>query len=133
KTDHQKEVEVEDPKIVAIRERKAAAAAETAESREDRSPWASPRGLADHSVHNYLDDHHGDGGAGTLRLGTSGDLSVRVVTHVDTEVVQPSPSPRHTSKPTQPTSPLRTIQQGNAEASESSRRGSLYLPDWSIP
>ncbi|GKC51089.1 hypothetical protein Tco_1073834, partial [Tanacetum coccineum] len=113
--------------------RPSIAAAETAESREDRSPRESPRGSADHSVHNYSDDHHGDGGAGTLRLGTSGDLSGRVVTHVDTEVVQPSPSPRHTSEPTQPTSPLRTIQQGNAEAGESSRRGSLYVPDWSIP
>ncbi|GKF68226.1 hypothetical protein Tco_0197905 [Tanacetum coccineum] len=60
---------------------------------EDRSPRASPRGLADHSVHNYSDGHHGDGGAGTLHLGTSGDPFGRVVTHVDTEVVQPSPSP----------------------------------------
>ncbi|GKE51857.1 hypothetical protein Tco_1487013, partial [Tanacetum coccineum] len=113
--------------------RPSAAVAETAESREDRSPRASPRGSADHSVHNYSDDHHGDGGAGTLRLGTSGDPSGRVVTHVDTEVVQPSPSPRHTSEPTQPTSPLRNIQRGNAKAGESSRRGSLFVPDWSIP
>ncbi|GKD25690.1 hypothetical protein Tco_1231904, partial [Tanacetum coccineum] len=64
KTAHQKEVEVEDPKIVAARERKARAAAkatsslepirtinpnkpsagvaETADSREDRSPRESP-------------------------------------------------------------------------------------------
>ncbi|GJX57154.1 hypothetical protein Tco_0287051, partial [Tanacetum coccineum] len=89
KTAHQKEVEVEDPKI-------------------------------------------GDGRAGTLQLETSD----RAITHVDTEVVQPTPSPRNTfysSETTRPVSPLRANQQGNVEAGESSRRSSLYVPDWSIP
>ncbi|GJR72751.1 hypothetical protein Tco_0085116 [Tanacetum coccineum] len=154
KTDHQKRVEVEDPKIIATRERKAraaakkkerkrqggngggggggggsrcatkrkktaarkdgpaaskatsspepiktinptnpsAAVAETAESREDRSPSVSPHGSAGHSVHNY-DAHHGDGETRTLRLGASGDPSGQAMNHVDTEVVQPFPSP----------------------------------------
>ncbi|GKC02910.1 hypothetical protein Tco_0994520 [Tanacetum coccineum] len=163
KTTHQKEVEMEDPKIVAARERKArktsarrdgtsafeatsslepirtinpnkpsAAVAKTAESREDHSPHESPHGSTNHSVHNYSDAHQGDGGAGTLQLETSD----RAITYVDTEVVQPTPSPRntfHSSETTRPVSPLRANQQGNAEAGESSRRSSLYVPDWSIP
>ncbi|GKG61499.1 hypothetical protein Tco_0621208, partial [Tanacetum coccineum] len=35
------------------------AAAETAESQEDRSPHESPHSSADHSVLNYLDAHQG--------------------------------------------------------------------------
>ncbi|GJV76281.1 hypothetical protein Tco_1507865 [Tanacetum coccineum] len=54
----------------------SAAVAETAESREDHSPCVSPRGSADHSVHNY-DAHHGDGEGGTLRLGAFRDPSER--------------------------------------------------------
>ncbi|GJY19897.1 hypothetical protein Tco_0392463 [Tanacetum coccineum] len=172
KTTRQKEVEVEDPKIVAARERKAratakkrerkhqgsdggegsrpatkrkktsarrdgtgafeatpspapirtinpnkpsAAVAKTAESREDRSPCESPHASADHSVHNYSDAHQGNRGAG-LQLETSG----RAITHVDTEVAQTTPSPWNTFH-------------SNAEAGESSRRSSLYVPDWSIP
>ncbi|GJY33492.1 hypothetical protein Tco_0417961 [Tanacetum coccineum] len=159
KTDHQKSVEVEDPKIVAIRERKARAAAkkrerkrkggdsgegshpatkrkktaaqkdgsaaseatsspepiqsinpigptgavaETAESREDRLPRASPRGSADHSVHNFSGTHYGDGEAETLRLGTFGDQLGRAMTHVDTEVVIPRSRERKTGFPTWP-------------------------------
>ncbi|GKE32509.1 hypothetical protein Tco_1451831 [Tanacetum coccineum] len=64
----------------------SAAVDETAESREDHSPRISPRGSADHSVHNY-DAHHGDGEGGTLRLGASGDQSGRGMAHVDTEAV----------------------------------------------
>ncbi|GJR74431.1 hypothetical protein Tco_0086796 [Tanacetum coccineum] len=173
KTAHQKEVEVEDPKIVAARERKArvtakkrerrhqggdggegsrpatkrkktsarrdgagaseatsspepirtinpnkpsTAVAETAESREDRSPHESPQGLADHSVHNYSDAHQGDEGVGTLQLEASG----RAITHIDTEVVQPTPSPQDTFH-------------SNVEVGKPSKRSSLYVPDWSIP
>ncbi|GJS68514.1 hypothetical protein Tco_0683079 [Tanacetum coccineum] len=107
----------------------SATIAETAESREDRSPRESPRGSADHSVHNY-DIHHGDGGTGNLRLGTSGDPPERAITHVDTEVVQPSPSlwnAFHSSDTTQLASPLRTVQRGNTKAGESSRRGPVHL------
>ncbi|GJS03655.1 hypothetical protein Tco_0320163 [Tanacetum coccineum] len=189
---HQKGVEVEDPKIVAIRERTARAAAkkrekkrqggdggegsrpttkrkkmvarkdgsaaseatsspepiqtinptgptgavvETAESREDRSPCVSPSGSADYSVHNYSGIHHDNGEGEILRLGTSRDQSGRAMTHVDTEVVQPSPSPRttyHSPVATQPASPLCPLQRGNAEVGESSRGGSLYVPDFSI-
>ncbi|GKF64199.1 hypothetical protein Tco_0187647, partial [Tanacetum coccineum] len=88
--------------------------AETAESREDRSP----RGSADHSVHNYSDIHYDNEEGETLRLGTFGDQSERAMTHVDIEVVQPSPSPRttyHSPVATQPASPLRPIQRGNVE------------------
>ncbi|GJW47784.1 hypothetical protein Tco_0079430 [Tanacetum coccineum] len=63
--------------------------AEIAESWEDRSPRVSPRGSADHSVHNYSDVHHNNEEADTLRLGTSRDQSERAMTHVDTKVVQP--------------------------------------------
>ncbi|GKC30899.1 hypothetical protein Tco_1038193 [Tanacetum coccineum] len=104
--------------------------AETAESREDRSP----RGSADHSVHNY-DTHHGDGGTGNLRLGTFGDPPERAITHVDTKVVQLTPSPQNafrSSNTTQPASHLRTVQRGNTEAGESSRRGPVHVPDWAI-
>ncbi|GJZ39609.1 hypothetical protein Tco_0586172 [Tanacetum coccineum] len=191
KTDHQKIVEVEDSKIVAIRERKAKAAAkkrerkkqgsdggegsrpatkrrktaarkdgsaaseatsspeplriinptnssvvvaETTESREDHSPRVSPRSSADHSVHNY-DAHHGDGEGGTLWLGASGDPSGRGMAHVDTEAVRSSPSPRialHSPEITQPLSSLRSVQRGNIEEDESSRRGHVYVPDWAI-
>ncbi|GKF09790.1 hypothetical protein Tco_0044014, partial [Tanacetum coccineum] len=90
----------------------SAVVAETAESREDHSPRVSPRGSADHSVHNY-DAHHGDGEGETLRLGASGDPSGRGMAHVDTEVVRPTSSPRialHSLEITQPLSPLRSIQ-----------------------
>nr|GEX76663.1 transposase (putative), gypsy type [Tanacetum cinerariifolium] len=175
KTDHQKRVEVEDPKIFATRERKARATAkkrerkrqggdggegsrpatkrkktvarkdgpavsgatsspeplriinptdpseivaETAESREDRSPRVSPHGSANRSVHNYSDTHVNKE-TETLRIGTSGDHSGRIMTNVNTEVVQPSLMHR----------PAHHI---NVEARESSSRGSLYVPDWSI-
>nr|GEX84362.1 hypothetical protein [Tanacetum cinerariifolium] len=117
KTDHQKRVKVEDPKIVATQERKARAAAkkrekrrqggdggegsrltvnptdpsgavvEIAESREDRSPRVSPHGSANHSVHNYSDARHYNEETNILRLGTSGDQSERAMTNVNTEVV----------------------------------------------
>ncbi|GJU97298.1 hypothetical protein Tco_1326569 [Tanacetum coccineum] len=148
KTDHQKEVEVEDPKIVAIRERKAKAAAKkknekkrhgndggegsrpktkrmktvarkggpatfeatsspkpirivnpnqanpsnvvaaTAESREQRSP----RDSVSHSVHNYSGQHD-DERTDTLRLGTSGGQSGRVLVDTTTEVILMRVSP----------------------------------------
>ncbi|GJY91294.1 hypothetical protein Tco_0506490, partial [Tanacetum coccineum] len=162
KMDHQKGVEVEDPKIVAIRERKTRAAAkkrdkksqggdggegshpttkrkktvartdgsaaseatsspepiqtinpigptgavvETVKSREDRSPRVSPRGSADYSVHNYFDIYHANEEGEPLQLGTSRDYPVA----------------------TQPASPLRPIQRGNAEAGESSRGLMVHL------
>ncbi|GJX38260.1 hypothetical protein Tco_0251563 [Tanacetum coccineum] len=104
------------------------AVAETAESQEDRSPRVSPRGSADHSVHNYFDIHHDNEEEEILRLGTFGDQFGRAMTHVDTEVVQPSPSPRttyHSPVATQPASSLRLIQRGNAEA----LRGALAQTD----
>ncbi|GJW03213.1 hypothetical protein Tco_1562069 [Tanacetum coccineum] len=193
KTDHQKRVEVEDPKIVAIRERKARAAAKkrekkrggedggegsrpktkrkkivvlkdnltaseatssprplrtfdpnqtnpsdtaatTAESQEDRSPLASPRGSAAHSA-NYSDAHRVNEETDTLRLGTSGGQSGKVLTNADTEVVRPSlvhHSTNHSPPVTQMDSPLRSIQRGNVDEGESSRGRALYVPDWSI-
>ncbi|GJX87238.1 hypothetical protein Tco_0339252 [Tanacetum coccineum] len=111
------------------------AVAETVESREDHPSRASPCGSANHSI-NFSDTYHGDEEAETLRLGTSRDQSGRAMTHVDTEVIQSTPSPRlayHSPAATQPASPMRSIHRGNAEAGESSRGGSLYVPDWSIP
>nr|GEX13258.1 retrovirus-related Pol polyprotein from transposon TNT 1-94 [Tanacetum cinerariifolium] len=93
-------VEVEDPKIVVTRERKARAAAKkresmkqggdggegsqpktkrrktAAESREDRSPHASPRDSANHLVHSYFDDHR-DEETYDLNLGSFGGRSSR--------------------------------------------------------
>nr|GEV13689.1 hypothetical protein [Tanacetum cinerariifolium] len=183
KTDHQKRVEVEDPKIVATRERKARVAAkkrrqggdggegsrpktkrkktaarkdgpvaseatsspeplrtinptgpfgdvsETVESRKDCSPRVSPHESANCSVHNYSDTHVNEG-AGTLRLGTFRDPSGRAMTSVNTEVVRPSQSHQsayHSPVATRLASPTRSIQRV-----ESSRRGSFYVPDWSI-
>nr|GEX88896.1 hypothetical protein [Tanacetum cinerariifolium] len=116
KIDHQKRVEVEDPKIVATQERKARdgpaisgatssseplrtinptdpsrTVTETVESREDRSLRISSPGSSNCFVHNYHDTHVNEE-TDTFRLGTS----------------------------------------INVEACESSNRGSLYVPDWSI-
>ncbi|GJY27934.1 hypothetical protein Tco_0403701 [Tanacetum coccineum] len=159
KTDHQKRVELEDPKNVATRERKARAAAKkrekrrqggdgeegsrpatkrkkiTAESREDHSPRISPHGSANHSVHKYSNARHDNKETDTLWLGTSGDQSGRVMTNVNTEVVQPSPTHRfayHSPIATQLASPPRSIIRGNVKEGESSRGGPLYVPDWSI-
>ncbi|GJW82354.1 hypothetical protein Tco_0146329, partial [Tanacetum coccineum] len=167
KTAHQKEVEVEDPKIFAARERKARAAAKKRERgnikvviverslalqlRERKQVRAEMAlallrlllllSLLGPSIPtNHLlplpkllsRERIGDGRAGTLQLETFS----RAITYVDTEVVQPTPSPRntfHSSETTQPVSPLRATQQGNVEAGKSSRRSSLYVPDWSIP
>nr|GFC17227.1 hypothetical protein [Tanacetum cinerariifolium] len=102
--------------------------AETAKSREDRSPRVSPHGSADRFVHNYSDTHVNEE-TNTLRLGTSGDQSWRAMTNVNTEVVQPSSMHRSAHRSptaTRPASLSRSIQRVNVEAEESSIRGS----DW---
>nr|GEW38300.1 hypothetical protein [Tanacetum cinerariifolium] len=175
KKDHQRRVEVEDPKIVSIRERKARVAAKkkerkkqggdgvegsrpktkrrktagrkdglvaseatsspkpiwtlnphqpfgnlvvTAKSREDCSPHASPRDSANHSVHNYSDDHH------DLNLGSSGEQSGRALTLINIKVIQPSLECQRINRgPTvdMVATPLRIATQG-----------ALYVPGWSI-
>ncbi|GKE52226.1 hypothetical protein Tco_1487382, partial [Tanacetum coccineum] len=173
KTDHQKMVEVEDPNIVAIRERKAQDAAKKKRKRDrervaERALALKPKGgklLPERMVMTPLRLPYPRNLsrlltllsppkrippvlllrllsrariarlADTLWLGTSGGQSGRAMTHVDTEVVQPSPSPRtayHSPVATQLASPLWPIQRGNDEAGESSMRGPLYVPDWSI-
>nr|GEX62011.1 hypothetical protein [Tanacetum cinerariifolium] len=154
KTGYQKEVEVEDPKVVATRKRKARVAtkkkerkkqggdggegsrlktkqrktacrkdgpaaseatsslepirilnpnqpsgalAAIAESREDRSPRASPRDSANRSVHNYFDGHH-DEEIDNLNLGSSDDQARRDLTLVNTEVIQPSLESQHVNR-----------------------------------
>ncbi|GJS76733.1 hypothetical protein Tco_0726614 [Tanacetum coccineum] len=97
------------------------AAATTIESQEDRSPLVSPRGSAAHPV-NYTDAHRVDEETDTLRLGTSGGQSGKVLTNADTEVVQPSlvhHSAHHSPPVTQMDSPLRSIQRGNVDKKES--------------
>nr|GEU41439.1 hypothetical protein [Tanacetum cinerariifolium] len=125
KTDHQKRVEVGDPKILATREWKERATAKKKENKrqggdggerscpatkEDLSPRMSPHGSADRSVHNYSDARHDDEDADALRLGTSGEHPIA----------------------TQTSSPPRSIQRGNVGGGESSRGGPLYVPEWSI-
>nr|GEX54852.1 hypothetical protein [Tanacetum cinerariifolium] len=155
KTDHQKRVKVEDPKIVATRERKARAAAkkrekkkrgadegegsrlknlseaaaETAESQEDRSLHIPPHDSANRSVHD-------DGGmrneeeTNSLQIGSFVDQSGRNLTIVQTEVFQSSlgdhcvhrsPSVERVASPTK--FPLR---------GGSSRNQAYYVPEWSI-
>ncbi|GJX38318.1 hypothetical protein Tco_0251621 [Tanacetum coccineum] len=191
--DHQKRVKVEDPKIVAIRERKAkaatkkkekkrhgndggegsrpktkrrktvarqdgldaskatssprpirtfdptkanpsSAAAATAESREDRSPLASPRDSAAHSV-NRSDGHHVDEGTETLQFRASGGQSGRALVDVVTEVVQSSSSHQsahHSPSATQMASPQRPVCRGDVDEGESSRHQAYYFPEWFI-
>nr|GEV04788.1 hypothetical protein [Tanacetum cinerariifolium] len=159
KTDHQRMVEMEDPKIVATRERKARAAAKKrerkkqggdggersrpktkrrktlAESRENCSPPASPRDSAYRSMHNYSDDHR-DEETDDINLGSSGEQFGRALTLVNTEVIQPSPACQHTNwGPTADrlVTPLTIVTQGvNAAEGKSSREGALYVPGWSI-
>ncbi|GJS24963.1 hypothetical protein Tco_0453595 [Tanacetum coccineum] len=92
-------------------------AATTAESQEDRSPLASPRGSTAHSV-NYSDAHRVDEETDTLWLRTSRGQSGKVLTNADTEVVRPSlvhHSAHHSPPVTQMVSPLRSIQIGNVD------------------
>ncbi|GJT08521.1 hypothetical protein Tco_0842983 [Tanacetum coccineum] len=160
KTDHQREAEVEDPKIVAIRERKARAAAKkrekkkreplrivnptetggenpsgaaaaTAKSREDCSLRTS-YDSANHSVHDSA-DAHGDEGMNTRRLGPLVDQSGGNLATVQNEVFQPSPG-NHSVHPS-PTdvrtdSPTRSALRGNVEEGESSRHQAYYVPEW---
>nr|GEX39749.1 putative methylesterase 12, chloroplastic [Tanacetum cinerariifolium] len=66
---------------------------------------------------------------------TFGDPSGKAKTTVNTEVVRPSTSHQsahHSPVATQSASPMRSIQRGNVAEGESSRRGSFYVPDWSI-
>nr|GEW09865.1 hypothetical protein [Tanacetum cinerariifolium] len=105
------------------------ALAATAESREDRSPHASPRDLANRSVHNYSDDHH-DEETYDLNIGSSYEQSGRVLTFVNTEVIQPSLECQSVNQGPiidRVVTPLRTTTQGaKAEMDESSREGALY-------
>ncbi|GKC52839.1 hypothetical protein Tco_1075584, partial [Tanacetum coccineum] len=94
------------------------AAATTVESQEDRSTLASPRGSAAHSV-NYSDAHRVDEETDTLRLGTSGGQSGKVLTNADTEVARPSPV-------------HHSAHHSNVDEGELSRGRALYVPDWSI-
>nr|GEV83071.1 hypothetical protein [Tanacetum cinerariifolium] len=107
--------------------------AETAELREDHSPHVSSHRLANRSVHTYYDTHVNEE-TDTLQFGTFGDQSGRVMTNVNTKVVQSSLMHRpahHSPTATRSTSPPQSIQL-NVEAGESSSRGSLYVLDWSI-
>nr|GEX43644.1 hypothetical protein [Tanacetum cinerariifolium] len=128
KTNHQRRVEVEDLKIVAIQERKERAAAKKkerkkqgAESREDRSPHASPRDSANRFMQNYSDNHPAEE-TDDLNLGSSGEQSGRALTLVNTEVIQPSLKRQRVNRgPTinRVATPLTIATQGaNAEAGE---------------
>nr|GEV45278.1 transposase (putative), gypsy type [Tanacetum cinerariifolium] len=151
KTDHQRRVEVEDPKIVANRERKARAAAKKRERKKQGGdggegsrpktkrgkpqvvgmdllplrplPVRSPSGHS--TLINLLETDD-------LNLGSSGEQSERALTLVNTEVIQPSLACQRTNRgPTadRVVTPLRTTTQGaNAVEGESSREGALYVP-----
>ncbi|GJV61719.1 hypothetical protein Tco_1467819 [Tanacetum coccineum] len=120
KNDHQKEVKVEDPKIVAIRKRKARAAAKKRENKKrgadegegshpkDRSLHVPPHDSTNRFVHNYTEAHD-DEETNSLWLGSLVDHSRRNLTLVQTEVFQsssgnhsihPSPTVERTTTPT---------------------------------
>nr|GEX28649.1 transposase (putative), gypsy type [Tanacetum cinerariifolium] len=105
------------------------------ESRENHSPPASPRDLANRPVHNYSDDHR-DEEADDLNLGSFGEQSGRALTVVNTEVIQPSLACQRANRgpiADRVVTPLRTATQGaNVVEGESSRKGALYVPGWSI-
>nr|GEV05673.1 glucomannan 4-beta-mannosyltransferase 9-like [Tanacetum cinerariifolium] len=138
KTDHQKRVKVEDPKIVATRERRARAAAKKREKRRQG----------------------GDGGEGS-RPATKRRKNVARKDGPDTSEATSSPEPLWIINPTNPSgavaeiaesredrsprisplfcpiatqsaSPPPSIQRGNVDEGESSRGRALYVPDWSI-
>ncbi|GKF00950.1 hypothetical protein Tco_0027873 [Tanacetum coccineum] len=153
KTDHQKRVEVEDPKIVAIRERKARDGPDASKATSSPKPIrtvnpteptkenpsgavaATPDGSDNHFIHNYSDAQNDGEGTNILWLRAFGDQSGKALTNADTEVAQPSlthQSAHHSPSTTQMSSPLRSIQQGNVDECGSSRGRALYVPDWSI-
>ncbi|GJU43301.1 hypothetical protein Tco_1200567 [Tanacetum coccineum] len=77
-----------------------------------KSIWSinptSPTGALAETIESR-EDHPSRGDSST---GTSRDQSRRAMTHVDTKVIQPTPSPRlahHSPAATQPASPLRSI------------------------
>nr|GEW07405.1 hypothetical protein [Tanacetum cinerariifolium] len=156
KTDHQKEVEVEDPKIVAISERKARAAAKKREKKkrvanegedgdfywsrgenpfgtaaataESREDRSPPCDSANHSFHNDT-DVRGDEGTNSLRLGSFVDQSGRNLNTIQTEVFQSSPGD-HFVHPnptdTRIDSLTRSVPRGNIEEGESSQSPAYY-------
>nr|GEW00898.1 hypothetical protein [Tanacetum cinerariifolium] len=104
KTGHKKKVEVEDPKIVATRERKACAADKKREKKKQGGDGGEG------SLHNYFDAHREEE-TNSLRLGSSSDQSGRALTNVNTEVIEPSPTHQHAHRnPTveRMATPLRT-------------------------
>ncbi|GKB61790.1 hypothetical protein Tco_0917976 [Tanacetum coccineum] len=125
KTNHQKGVEVEDPKIVAIRERKAQAVAKKREKRRQG----------------------GDGGDGS-RPATKRRKTIARKDGTAASEATSSPEPLRTINPTDPSSavaettespiatqsasPPRSIRRAHIKEGESSRGGALYVIDWSI-
>nr|GEW60513.1 hypothetical protein [Tanacetum cinerariifolium] len=134
KTDHQRRVEVKDPKIVATQERKARVAAKKRRERNNvvsvgrvlglklnegkpqvvgmdmlplrPLPLRSPSGYS--TLINLLETDD-------LNLGSSGEQSGRALTIVNTKVIQPSPGCQRTNQgpiTDRVVTPLRTTTQG---------------------
>nr|GEX27632.1 hypothetical protein [Tanacetum cinerariifolium] len=144
KTGHQKKVAVEDPKIVATRERKACAAAKKREKKKqggdgregsrpktkrrktvDRKdgPAASEATSSPEPIRTLNPTQHSGALAATetnsLCRGSFSDQSGRALTNVNTEVIQPSPTHQHAHRsPTveRMATPLRTAPQGLSDS-----------------
>ncbi|GKA18453.1 hypothetical protein Tco_0698368 [Tanacetum coccineum] len=130
KTDHQKRVEVEDPKIVAIRERKARAAAKKREKKEKVETSPRPLRTFDPNQTNPSD-------AAATTTESQEDRSPLssprgfAAHSVNYYVAYLHHSAHHSPPVTQMASLMRSIQRGNVDEGKSSRGRALYVPDWS--
>nr|GEU43591.1 nucleotide-diphospho-sugar transferase [Tanacetum cinerariifolium] len=129
KTDHQKRVEVEDPKIVATRERKARAAAKKREKRRQGGGGDGDGGEGSHpATKRRKTIARKDGPDASEATSSSKPLRTVNPTDLSGAVAEIAEYPIAT----QSASPSRSIQRGNVDEGESSRGGALYVPDWSI-
>nr|GEU42969.1 hypothetical protein [Tanacetum cinerariifolium] len=118
KTDHQKRVEVKDPKIVATRERKARAAAKKREKRRQGGNCGEGSHPATKRRKTIARNDGPDASEATSSRNLLGLLIPLIppmaMTNVNIEVVQPSQTHRsahHSPIATQSASPARSIQQ----------------------
>ncbi|GJX15959.1 hypothetical protein Tco_0216791 [Tanacetum coccineum] len=131
KMDHQKEVEVEDPKIVAIRERKAKVTAKRKKKKkrhgDDGGEGSRPKTKRKKTVARKV-------GPATFEA-TSSPEPIRIV---NPNQANPSNVDAATAESREQHSPRDSVghsvhnYSGNIDEGESSRGRAFYVPDWSI-
>ncbi|GKC15783.1 hypothetical protein Tco_1012565, partial [Tanacetum coccineum] len=131
KTDSQIEVEVEDPKVIAAREKKKAQMARAAakkkdgrkrandeggssKNRKDRTASPSPRGSATESVHHFVN---------VEERNQESPSQMETFVNMSDHPIHPPNDPVFTSK--------RNAGR-NVDEAESSRSASVYVPKWNI-